>query len=631
MPVDLPPTVETVVVQAARLPPSPTDRAFAIVTIHDEAIATAPRLDEPLTAVPGVQLFRRTSSNASNPTTQGMSVRSIAGSGASRTLVTLEGVPQNDPFGGWVIWSGLPPIGIEQARIVRGAGAGPYGAGALTGTIQLAERTTVPEDGEYDIYAGERGLLGYSAARAFGDLLITSARETSDGWYPVRTSRTAFDAPLFFNAQSAAVRWAPELAGRDLAVRLAGYQESRGAGQVGGNSRATGAQLSATLADTSPGIGTGWRLQGWVKRSDLENRTGNRTTGVTSNEQHATPAWGYGLNAALRRDLSEGGWELGADARLSTGETRERFGGGLAGQRISGGSQSVAGVYAEGYRQAGPWLLTGGARLDRWSTFDGHREQYVIASSSERPDDRDGWVPTARLGARVGEDLFFRAAAYAGFRPPTLNELYRPFALAGSTTQANAALEPERLYGAELGGGGAGWLSWELTGFYNRLEDAITNVTIAPSVAQRQNAGAVEAWGLEGQARADLGETLELQFAAGYTEARVEGGPNDGLRPAQTPELTASATGSWRPLEPLSLRLTARYESSRWDEDRNTRKLAPFTEVNLRAAWRLTKGVDLYLAAENLTDASVETAQAFDGTESFDQPRTVRAGLIWRP
>lgn len=623
-----PPTVEVVVVEAARLPPSPTDRAFAIVTVGEEAIATAPRLDEALTAVPGVQLFRRTSSNASNPTTQGMSVRSIAGSGASRTLVTLEGVPQNDPFGGWVIWSGLPPIGVEQARIVRGAGAGPYGAGALTGTIQLAERTTVPEDGEYDLYAGERGLLGYAAARAFGDLLVTSARETSDGWIPVRTNQTAFDAPLFFNATSAAVRWAPEIGGKDLAVRLAGYREARGAGQVGGNARATGAQLSATLADTSPGIGTGWRLQGWVKRSDLENRTGNRTTGITSNEQYATPAWGYGVNAALRRDLPEGGWELGADARLSTGETRERFGSGFAGQRISGGSQSVAGVYAEGYRQTGPWLVTGGARLDRWSTFDGHRDQTGIAPSSERPDDREGWVPTARAGARYGEETYLRAAAYAGFRPPTLNELYRPFALAGSTTQANAALEPEKLYGAEIGAGG---LSWALTGFYNRLDGAITNVTIAPSVAQRQNAGAVDAWGLEGQAEKRWSDAFAVQVAAGYTHARVEGGPNDGLRPAQTPELTASAAAVWRPVEPLRLRLTARYEGSRWDEDRNTRKLGAATELGLRADWTLTKAVTLYAAAENLTDATVETAQAFDGTESFDQPRTLRLGLVLTP
>ncbi|RZJ75550.1 MAG: Plug domain-containing protein, partial [Brevundimonas sp.] len=184
MPVDLPPLVDVVTVEAARLPPSPMDRAFSIVTLGGETISTAPRLDEALTATPGVQLFRRTSSQASNPTTQGISVRSIAGSGASRALVTLDGVPQNDPFGGWVLWTGLPPIGIEQARVVRGAGAGPYGAGALTGTIQLSERTQVPRGGEYEVYGGERGLAGGAAAGAVGEVFVSAAAERSDGWIP---------------------------------------------------------------------------------------------------------------------------------------------------------------------------------------------------------------------------------------------------------------------------------------------------------------------------------------------------------------------------------------------------------------------------------------------------------------
>lgn len=624
-----PATVAQVTVEAARLPPSPVDRAFAIVTVGEEAIATAPRLDEALVETPGVQLFRRTSSNASNPTTQGISVRSIAGSGASRALVTLDGVPQNDPFGGWVIWSGLPPIGIEQARIVRGAGSGPYGAGALTGVIQLAERTRVAEHGEYDLYAGERGLFGGAAAAALGDVFVTASSEKSNGWIPVRANRTPFDAPLFFHASSAAIRWAPDLGGRDLAVRLSGYQEARGAGQVGGDSRALGATLSATLADTSPGIGTGWRLQGWVKHSDLENRTGSRVTGKTTNEQYATPAWGAGFNAALRKDGSAGGWELGVDARAATGETREHFGTDLTGNRISGGSQSVAGVYAEGYRQTGPWLFTGGARLDRWATFDGKRIQTVISPSEEHPGDRAGWVPTARAGVRrdIGEG-FVRGGAYAGFRPPTLNELYRPFFLAGSATLANADLQPEKLYGAELGGGGSGW---EVTGFYNRLDDAITNVTIAPGTAQRQNAGAVDASGVEAEYDRDVGKQLSFHLAAGYTHARVDGGPNDGLRPAQTPELTVSGAGTWRPLEPYSLRLQVRYQGGRFDDDRNTRKLCPFTEVDARADWTLTPRVAVYVAAENLTDAGVQTARAFDGTVSYDQPRTFRLGLILRP
>jgi outer membrane receptor protein involved in Fe transport len=575
-----------------------------------------------------VQLFRRTSSNASNPTTQGISVRSIAGSGASRALVTLDGVPQNDPLGGWVIWSGLPPIGIEQAQIVRGAGAGPYGAGALTGVIQLSERTHVSEHGEYELYAGERGLMGAAAAAALGDVLVTASSEKSDGWIPVREGRLPTDQPLFFHASSAAIRWAPDIGGRDLAIRLSGYQEARGAGVAGGNSRALGSQLSMTLADTSAGPRKGWRLQGWVKHSDLENRTGDRASGLTTNEQYATPAWGAGANAAWRYDGPEGGWELGADARWADGETRERFGTGLAGARISGGAQSVAGLYAEGYREQGAWFLTGGARLDRWSTFDGHRDQTGIAPSSDRPADRDGWVPTARVGVRRDSDAgYVRGAAYAGFRPPTLNELYRPFALAGSTTQANSDLQPERLYGAELGVGGEGAVSWDVTAFYNQLDDAITNVTLSPTVSQRQNAGTVEAKGIEAQARRRWGDAFSLQGALGYTHGRTD----SGLRPAQTPELTLSGAATWRPIERLSARVDIRYEGSRFDDDRNTRKLQPFTEIGVRCDWMLSRSVTLYAAAENLTDAGVQTARAFDGTISYDEPRTLRFGLILRP
>ncbi len=622
--IDLPPVVETVTVQAARLPPSPIDRAFAVVTVGPEAIATAPRLDEALTATPGVQLFRRTSSNASNPTTQGIGVRSIAGSGASRALVTLDGAPQNDPFGGWVIWSGLPPIGVEQARVVRGAGAGPYGAGALTGVIQLSERTTVPAHGEYEAYIGERGLKGGAMAVAAGNVLLTAAAEHSDGWVPVRAGRRPVDAALAFDAAGAAIRWAPG----KLSVRLNGYRESRGSGLVGGNARVAGGGLTATVADTSPGIGTGWRLQGWARRSDLENRSVNRGSGLVTNEQYGTPALGVGFNAALRRDLPGGGWEVGADGRRFEGETRERFGAGLADGRISGGGQSVVGLYAEGYRQSGPWLLTGGARLDRWASFDGHRTQTGSAPLDERYAGRDGWAPTARLGARRDhEGGYLRAAAYAGFRPPTLNELYRPFVLGADVTLANPDLEPEKLYGADLGIGGEGW---SLTGFYNRLEGAVANATISGTLRQRRNAGDIEAFGLEGEGRRRLGP-LTVRLSGAYTQAEVVSGEAAGLRPAQTPRLSATAEATWRPVSRLALRGVVRHEGARFDDDRNTRKLGAATDISLRADWAVTKAATLYVAAENLTDAAIETAQAFDGTESFDAPRTLRVGLVLRP
>src|SRR4249920_2579839 len=137
-----PADVEVVVVYAPKLAPLGGDAAFSAVQIGQDILKVMPRVDQALETAPGVSLFRRTTSLSANPTTQGVSLRAIAGSGAGRALVTLDGAPVNDPFGGWVIWTALPPEGLDGATIVRGAGAGPYGAGALTGTIALQERGT---------------------------------------------------------------------------------------------------------------------------------------------------------------------------------------------------------------------------------------------------------------------------------------------------------------------------------------------------------------------------------------------------------------------------------------------------------------------------------------------------------
>src|SRR6185312_321728 len=155
MPVLPPPPVEAVVVYAPRLAPLAGEQAFDAQQLSAEVLRAQPRLDEALTATPGVSLFRRTSSGAANPTTQGLSLRAIAPSGAGRALVTLDGAPQNDPFGGWVIWTALPSEGLDGATVVRGAGAGPYGAGALTGTVTLQERGSSDGLAALDAYAGD--------------------------------------------------------------------------------------------------------------------------------------------------------------------------------------------------------------------------------------------------------------------------------------------------------------------------------------------------------------------------------------------------------------------------------------------------------------------------------------------
>ena len=101
-------------------------------------------LDDRLRSVPGFTLFRRTSSVVANPTTQGISLRGLGSSGASRTLVLWDGVPANDPFGGWVYWTRFSPEDIDRIEVVRGASTSVFGDRAIGGSIHLFSRPAEP-------------------------------------------------------------------------------------------------------------------------------------------------------------------------------------------------------------------------------------------------------------------------------------------------------------------------------------------------------------------------------------------------------------------------------------------------------------------------------------------------------
>ena len=321
--------------------------------------------------------------------------------------------------------------------------------------------------------------------------------------------------------------------------------------------------------------------------------------------------------------------------------------------RVAGGETSVMGGYGEASWTAGPWLVAGGLRIDGWENSNGRRVERDLATGlptlDEGSTDRSGEVLSARLAARrdLGGGLAARAAAYSGFRPATLNELHRPFRVGNDLTEANAGLVPEELQGVEAG------LAWETdttsvggTVFWNRIEDAIVNVTIGVGpgtfpragfvpaggvLRQRQNAGTIEAVGVELTAKHRIGERLSFDGALSWTDAEVDGGMSaaqlTGLRPAQAPEWSVSAGADWRVLDRLTLVGRVRYEGARFEDDLNSRVLEAATTLDARAEWSVRDGVILYAAADNLFDAEVEVSETGDGVAGYGPPRTVRAGL----
>jgi outer membrane cobalamin receptor len=648
---------EIIVVTAPRLPEAAGEQVYSTLPIDPRAVEDAVRLDRALAVAPAANLFRRNDSGAANPTVQGLSLRAIGPSGAGRTLVTLDGVPQHDPFGGWVIWGALAPELIERANIIRGAGAGPYGAGALTGVVALDERSTQgfalrAEHGERD-YTRVGG-VGVANGDAFSALLAASV-EHDDGWIPTREGRGDADTPLARDAMSGAVRVQRMQGNVLISARLSAYGEERSSGLVGANSTADGVAASLTLVAAPRADAPGWRLQAWARESDMSNSfvsvAPGRNATTPASVQDETPAFGWGANAALRWSNAE----IGLDVRAADGETRERFnysGGTFLRSRVAGGETLSAGAYAEGWRTYGDTLVSGGVRLDWWQATEGQRLERLIATGAPTLDveaeDQEIWAPNARVGLRHDFGSHYaRAAAYAGFRPPTLNELHRPFRIGNDVTEANTSLEPEHLYGVDAAfGDDEGDVAWSLGVFAVRLIDPITNVTLGvgpgtfpPGVfvpaggvyRQRQNTGHIDALGVEADARGALSDALSWRAALSYTDAEVDGGDDapqlTGLRPAQAPEWSATAGLAWRPWRGGELSADARYESARFDDDLNTRRLGEALTLDLRFEQDVTAHAGVFIALDNALDSEIETGATADGVTLYGAPQAMRFGL----
>jgi outer membrane cobalamin receptor len=114
------------------------------LTREDLQDTPALTLDDRLRQVPGFTLFRRSGSRVANPTTQGVSLRGLGANGASRALVLQDGIPLNDPFGGWVYWDRVPAESVSTVEIAQEGASSLYGSDALGGVVQFISRPTEP-------------------------------------------------------------------------------------------------------------------------------------------------------------------------------------------------------------------------------------------------------------------------------------------------------------------------------------------------------------------------------------------------------------------------------------------------------------------------------------------------------
>jgi outer membrane receptor protein involved in Fe transport len=624
-------------------------------------------VDDVLRRVPGFSLFRRLGSGAAHPTAQGVSLRGIGPSGTSRALVLVDGVPLNDPFGGWVHWNAIPTETIERVEVLRGSGASLWGNYAMGGVINVITRAPEKTAASLVGEGGERGGARTEAwaSRRFGDTgVLADGRWMRSGDYPLvrEDSRGPIDVPGGSEHETGGIRFRHQLTPSSRVLLTArGYHDDRdngtpytrnetSSGYFRGGAEKQAGRWGSFAADVFGSVQS--------FESTFSAVAPDRTSETPAADQFSVPSSSAGGSVVWSRTLLERHHLVGGvDALWVDGESKELaryIDGAFTRRREGGATQTMAGVFLEDVASLTPTIeLTGALRFDWWQSSDGFRRETDLVTGEELVDRRLDGRREALLSPRLGvawtaaNDVLLRAAGYRGFRAPTINEQVRPFRVRNDITEANEGLDAETLWGVE---GGFDWTpgAWttSATLFWNEIDDPIFNVTVGEGggvvdpcgfvpeggvCRQRRNLGRTEILGLETEAGVEITNGLFVRLAYLWSDGEIAAAKEDptlvGNRLPQVPRHQGTIAFDYDDAGPWSASLQMRIVGSQFEDDANTRELDGFVAIDAYIARRIGRGFELFAAAENLFDETVETGRSADGVVGIGAPRLVRAGL----
>jgi outer membrane cobalamin receptor len=568
-------------------------------------------LDDRLRDVPGFSLFRRSSSIVANPTTQGISLRGIGSSGASRTLVLWDGIPANDPFGGWVYWTQFVPDDIARVEITRGAATSVFGDRAMSGAIGIfsrpAERLHVL--GEYDTGNERTHDLSVGFADLWGRVALSGSARAfrTDGYYIVPANlRGAADHQANVEFVTGDIRLDHYTGIGDFFFKTSILAEERQNGTaVTHNSTGLG---TISLRYAREFISDSFSVLGYHTRdgfhATFDSVTNNRNTDRLTFSQ-TVPSEATGGAALWQHHEKKWNVVAGADVNRVEGTSTDHLVNGTV--RVGGGTQLQHGVYGQADGTLGPVKLFAGVR----HSFAGEGSTFVSPNG--------GFV--------VGKKrLRARGSVYRSFRAPTLNELFRDFSAGNTTTRANPALTPEKMWGAEAGVDWVGENStFRATAYRNSLDGLITNVTLSSTptaiVRQRANAAAALSRGFEAEFRENFHHfTSELKYL--YVESRYV----TGFRVAQIPKHQGTAQLTYMRGGTFAS-VGLRSYTYQFDDDLNAFRLPGYASAQFVARQRVVRSLSAEVTLENALDRQFYTA--FTPTPNIGAPRLWRLGLRW--
>ncbi|HKO62374.1 MAG TPA: TonB-dependent receptor [Pyrinomonadaceae bacterium] len=647
------PISERVTVSVTRTETRIADNAASIAVLRAEDFETsaAVTLDDSLRQIPGFTLFRRSGSRTANPTTQGVSLRGLGASGASRAAVIADGVPLNDPFGGWVYWSRVPRNAIQQVEVLRGGASDLYGSSALSGVVNIVPRR--PGSNEFSLETSYGNQETADGSFYWGHRLGNWSTSVSAGIF--RTNGYVLVAPDERGPIDTAAGSRHSVVNFSVERSFGEHKRLFGSGSFFGESRGNGTPLQTNRTHIRQfALGGDWladigsfsgRVFGGTQVFDqnFSAISSNRNTETITRVQRV-PAQFLGANGQWTRALASIHTIVaGLDAAQVRGASDEIvfIAGDATGLLGAGGRQATIGGYVQDViRINSRVVLNAGIRVDHWRNYDSLITSSPFAAAPATtifPDRTENAVsPRVSILFKAHERVSLTASVTRAFRAPTLNELYRTFRVGNVLTLANENLRAERVTNTEAGIRVSGLNDRVVVRsafFWATVSEPVANVTLAVTPAlitrQRQNLGRVRSRGVEVETETRFNQFWDLTAGYLFADATLAEFPAnvalEGLMIPQVPRHQFTFQTRYTRPSIVTIGLQGRAASSQVDDDQNLFRLAPYFSLDAFVSRRINRNLDAFVAFENLLNQRYEIGRT--PVTTLGPSLLVRAGI----
>ncbi|MFY3139107.1 TonB-dependent receptor [Achromobacter xylosoxidans] len=624
------PELDTVTVTAQRVPSDGRTLpvSISVITAEDIAASSARTMQDLLSTQAGIHLVNTTSASDNAI----VDLRGFGITGASNTLIMIDGVKQNTNDLSAPSLGVVPLDQVERVEIVRGSGSVQYGGGTTGGVINIITR------------------------REFAKEPVTARATATFGSYGLRQ----YDAAMALNNQKVGVDAYMQSLHSD------GYREHSGERREGGGGGITFRHDNGSI-----------RLYGntTTQKLDLPGpRLINPTTG--ENQFESDPRGAKNKVDFVKTTTTTFGLQveqqLGVGTLYADASTREKklnglsydgFGDTLRNQKldenlaslryrlpINGGHSVVFGADAQeakttsdqnAYydfvpskwqsRQHQYGLFAEGQIRATDSTYVtlGARRQYAsdkleVISGSGEESDKGHHLTAWQLGVRQDLPAGFGLYGKIGrsFRLPNADE----------ALSVQSPLAPQTSTDKELGVTWASdsssvrlsWFRYDLTNEiqYNPLADGMWG----PGTGANTNLDPTRRQGIELEGHHKLTSSLTLDANLTWMQAQFRSGTYAGVDLSGktvplAPKWLANAGVTWRPTDAFLWNVTAQYVGkSRMDNDQANQfdtQLDAYVLFNTKVAYKFTRNIEGAFGINNILDRKYATYGIRGGDASF--------------